>query len=53
MTDIKVLRNPGYDLDKEAIRVLKSMNTKWKPGKYKGKEVRIAYTLPITVQAPQ
>lgn len=28
MTDIKVLRNPGYGLDKEAIRVLKSLRTK-------------------------
>ena len=53
MTDIKVLRNPGYGMDKEAIRVLKSMNIKWKPGRYKGQEVRIAYTLPITLQAPE
>ena len=50
MTDIKVLKNPGYDLDKEAIRVLKSIKTKWKPGKIKGQLMRTQYTLPIKVQ---
>jgi len=50
MTDIKVLRNPGYGLDKEAIRVLKSLKTKWKPGVKDGQKVRTQYTLPITIQ---
>lgn len=49
MSDIKVLRNPGYGLDKEAIRVLKSLKTKWKPGVLNGQNVRTQYTLPITV----
>lgn len=49
MTDIKVLRNPGYGLDKEAIRVLKSLRTKWEPGYKNGKPVRVLYTLPIKV----
>lgn len=49
MTDIRVLRNPGYGLDKEAIRVLKSLKTKWEPGMVKGKPVRTAYNLPINV----
>lgn len=49
MTDIKVLRNPGYGLDKEAIRVLKSLRTKWKPGIKNGVPVRVLYTLPIKV----
>lgn len=49
MTDIRVLRNPGYGLDKEAIRVLKSLKTKWKPGVLNGQNVRTQYTLPITV----
>ncbi|MDI1256375.1 MAG: energy transducer TonB [Flavobacterium sp.] len=52
MTDIKVLRNPGYGMDKEAIRVLKSLKTKWEPGIYKGQKVRTAFTLPITVKTP-
>jgi len=50
MTDIRVLRNPGYGLDKEAIRVLKSLKTKWTPGIVNGKPVRTAYNLPISVQ---
>lgn len=50
MTDIKVLRNPGYGLDKEAIRVLKSLKTKWKPGVKDGQFVRTQYTLPIKIQ---
>ena len=50
MTDIKVLRNPGYGLDAEAIRVLKSLRTKWKPGLKNGQKMRTQYTLPITVQ---
>ena len=49
MTDIKVLRNPGYGLDKEAIRVLKAQRTKWKPGVKNGQPVRVLYQLPIKV----
>lgn len=50
MTNIKVLRNPGYGLDVEAIRVLKSLKTKWKPGLKDGQKMRTQYNLPITVQ---
>lgn len=49
LTGIKVIRDPGYGAGKEAIRVLKSIKTKWKPGKMKGVPVRTAYNLPITV----
>lgn len=49
MTDIKVLRNPGYGLDKEAVRVLKSQKMKWKPGIKNGQPIRVLYTLPIKV----
>jgi protein TonB len=31
MTDIQVKRDPGYGLGKEAVRVLKSLKTKWSP----------------------
>ncbi|WP_268847627.1 energy transducer TonB [Flavobacterium aestivum] len=51
MTDIKVLKDPGYGLGTEAIRVLKSLKTKWAPGMIEGKAVRTAYNLPITIQA--
>ncbi|WP_269223676.1 energy transducer TonB [Flavobacterium sp. IMCC34518] len=50
MTDIKVLKDPGYGLGAEAIRVLKSLKTKWSPGMYEGKAVRTSYNLPITIQ---
>ena len=49
MTDITVPNDPGYGLGKEAVRVLKSLRTKWKPGVIKGQPVRTAYSLPITV----
>ncbi|HSD13901.1 MAG TPA: energy transducer TonB [Flavobacterium sp.] len=49
LSNIKVTRDPGYNLGKEAARVLNSMNTKWTPGYKNGKPVRTAYNLPITV----
>lgn len=50
MTDITVLRDPGYGLGNEAIRVLKSLKTKWTPGIIDAKPVRAAYTLPISIE---
>lgn len=42
----RLLRGVHEDLDKEAMRVIKEM-PKWKPGKQKGKAVRVQYNLPI------
>jgi len=50
MTDIQVRRDPGYGLGKEAIRVFKSLRTKWTPGMINSKPVRTSYNLPISVQ---
>jgi len=50
LSNIKVTKDPGYGAGKEAIRVLQSMKTKWKPGKVKGQAVRTAYTVPITIR---
>jgi hypothetical protein len=50
MTDIQVKKDPGYGLAKEAIRVLKSLKTKWSPGMIGLKPVRTSYNLPIIVQ---
>ncbi|NBL64499.1 energy transducer TonB [Flavobacterium sp. NST-5] len=50
LSDIRVTRDPGYGLGNEAIRVLKSIKTKWTPGKRAGKNVRTAFNMPITVQ---
>ena len=43
---VKVLRGIGGGCDEEAMRVVKSM-PKWKPGKQRGKNVRVQYNLPI------
>jgi len=50
LSDIRVARDPGYGMGEEAIRVLRSLRTKWEPGYIKGQPVRTAYTLPIIVQ---
>lgn len=50
MTDIHVKKDPGFGLGKEAIRVLKSLRTKWTPGMIGSKPVRTSYNLPITVR---
>ena len=49
MSDIKVLSKTNDDLNAEAIRVLKSLKTKWTAGIKDGQAVRTKYTLPITV----
>jgi protein TonB len=47
VTDIQVVRSAGdASLDKEAKRVIESM-PKWKPGKQRGKAVRVKYTIPV------
>ena len=47
LSQIEVVRNVDPDLDKEAVRVVKSM-PKWIPGKQNGETVRVKFTLPIT-----
>lgn len=49
LTAIKATRDPGLGMGAEAVRVLKSITTKWKPGMKGGKAVRTAYNLPITI----
>ena len=49
VSDVKVARSVDPSLDKEAIRVVKAM-PKWKPGKQRGKPVRVSYTVPINFQ---
>ena len=48
LTDIKVLRDLGLGTGEEAVRLLKSM-PKWKPGIQNGRPVRVAYTLPFSL----
>ncbi len=47
LRDFRIVRSVDPDLDAEAIRVIKSMPD-WKPGKQRGKNVAVKYTLPIT-----
>lgn len=46
ITDVQVLRGIGGGCDEEAIRVVQSMPN-WKPGKQRGKPVRVQYNLPV------
>jgi protein TonB len=46
IVDIEVVRGVEESLDKEAIRVIKSM-PKWVPGRHGGKTVRVKCTQPI------
>jgi protein TonB len=45
--DVKVVKGIGGGCDEEAVRVVKAM-PKWKPGKDKGKPVRVSYMMPFT-----
>jgi protein TonB len=50
MTDIEATQNTNEAVSTEAIRVLKSLKTKWEPGYKDNQPVRTRYTLPIVVQ---
>ena len=47
ITDVRVIKSVDPSLDKEAVRVVKSM-PKWIPGKQNGSAVRVKYTVPVT-----
>ncbi len=47
ISEAKVARGVDASLDKEALRVV-NMLPKWKPGKQRGKPVRVSYTVPIS-----
>ena len=46
VTDVKIVRGVDKSLDAEAVRVVKSL-PKYKPGKQRGKAVRVMFTIPI------
>ena len=46
ISNVRVAKRVFPSLDAEAIRVVKTM-PKWKPGKEKGRLVRVNYTLPV------
>ncbi|MDD2622208.1 MAG: energy transducer TonB [Bacteroidales bacterium] len=47
ITNVKIIRGKVQSLDEEALRVTKMM-PRWKPGKQRGKPVRVQFTMPIT-----
>ncbi|MBR2234250.1 MAG: energy transducer TonB [Prevotella sp.] len=47
ITDVRVVKSVDPSLDKEAVRVIKSMPN-WIPGKQNGSAVRVKYTVPVT-----
>lgn len=47
ITNVKVVRPRHPALDKEAVRMIKSM-PKWIPGRNNGQPVKVTYTLPVT-----
>ncbi|HPD96182.1 MAG: energy transducer TonB [Bacteroidales bacterium] len=46
VTHVKVVRGVDPALDKEAVRVV-SASPRWRPGKQRGKPVRVQFTIPI------
>lgn len=47
ITDVKILRGVDPSLDREAMRVVKSM-PRWNPGKQNGSAVRVKYQIPVS-----
>lgn len=46
VTQARIARGVDTSLDKEALRVVNNL-PKWKPGKQRGKSVKVSYTVPI------
>ena len=46
VTNVKIVRGVDKNLDAEALRVVRSL-PKYKPGKQRGKPVRVMFTIPI------
>ncbi|MCY4418307.1 MAG: TonB family protein [Cytophagales bacterium] len=48
LSQIGVLKGIGAGCDKEALRVMRLCPIKWRPGKQRGKPVRVRFRLPLT-----
>lgn len=49
MSNFEILKDPGFQMGKEAIRVLSKVEKKWSPGIKKNIAVRSLYTFSITI----
>jgi len=47
VSQAKVLRGIGGGCDQEALRVVQTMSGKWKPGRQRGRAVKVWFTLPV------
>jgi len=47
ITDAKVVRDPGFGMGEEALRVINSFPD-WIPGTQDGEKVKVQYNLPVT-----
>ena len=47
VSEVKVVRGVGSDLDAEAVRVVKKTKGRWIPGEMGGVKVRVQMTLPV------
>lgn len=52
ITNPKIVRSISPELDAEAIRII-SLMPKWKPGKQRGQDVAVKYTVPINFNLGQ
>lgn len=52
IVNVKIARGRHPALDKEAMRLVKSM-PKWQPGRNNGQPVKVTYTLPVTFKLQQ
>ena len=48
LCDYEILKGIGGGCDEEALRVVKQMSGKWKPGLQYGKKVRVKYNMPVS-----
>lgn len=49
ISDVKVIKSVDPSLDKEGMRLIQGM-PRWNPGRYKGKNVRTKFVLPLNFQ---
>lgn len=45
--NVEVIRSAHPELDKETVRVIKLTSNHWTPGKQRGKNVKVKYTIPV------
>lgn len=49
LSNIKLVRDPGYGIGKEILRIIKT-SPKWKPAMQNGQAVRSVYNIPIAIE---